>query len=86
MTEDTELEIELKKFHDKDYKAHPEKLAERKTLDSMVRFDKTFKMIMEHVKRMLDCSHFDLNRHIKATIFSDSNEPSPMLKFYNELI
>lgn len=52
----------------------------------MVRFDKTFKTIMEHVRKMLDCSHFDLNRHIKATIFSETSDPSPMLKYYNELL
>ena len=52
----------------------------------MVKFDKTFKMVMEHVRKMLDISHVDLNRHIEKSILGDQAEPSAMLKYYNELL
>lgn len=52
----------------------------------MVRFDKTFKMIMEHVRKLLNVNHIDLNRQIENTIFSKHSEPSPLLKYYNELL
>ena len=52
----------------------------------MINFDKTFKMVMEHVRKMLDISHIDLNKHIKNSILGDQSEPSAVLKYYNELI
>ena len=52
----------------------------------MVKFDKTFKMVMEHVRKMLNISHHDLNKHIKETIFGKNSEPSALLKYYNELL
>ena len=65
LTSDSELETwEKKKFDGSPYKEAPEKLAENKTLESMVMFDKTFKLIMNHVRKMLSISQNDLNRHI----------------------
>lgn len=61
---DSEMAIELGKFDDSAYKANPERLAESQTLDRMVKFDKTFKMVMDHVRKLLKISHVDLNRHI----------------------
>ena len=52
----------------------------------MVRFDKTFKMIMDHVRKLLNVNHIDLNRQIENTIFGKHAEPSPLLKYYNELL
>lgn len=83
---DSEIEFELKKFDDKAYKEHPERLAESQTLDRMVKFDKTFKMVMDHVRKQLNISHLDLNRHIETSIMGTKSEPSPMLKYYNELL
>ena len=39
------------KFDDSAYKEDAEKKAEKLTLDRMVKFDKTFKLIMDHVRR-----------------------------------
>ena len=65
LSSDPELDTELKeKFDDAPYKDAPEKLAENKTLENMVKFDKTFKLIMGHVRKMLSISQHDLNRHI----------------------
>ena len=83
---DSEIEQELKKFDETAYKEHPERLAERQSLDRMVKFDSTIKMVMDHVRKMLKISHIDLNRHIENTILGKSAEPSPMLKYYNELL
>ena len=52
----------------------------------MVKFDKTFKMVMDHCRKMLDISHIDLNKHIRKNILGDLSEPSAVLKYYNELI
>ena len=83
---DSEIQIELGKFDDKPYKEHPEKAAESLVLERMVKFDKTFKLIMDHVKRMIKMSPHDLNRHIQETILGDKTEPSALLKFYNEIL
>ena len=55
-------------------------------MENMVKFDKTFKLIMDHVKKMLNVSHHDLNRHIEQSIFGKNAEPSALLKYYNELL
>ena len=60
---DSEINNELK-FDDTAYKNTPEQLAESITLDNMVKFDKTFKMVMEHVRKMMNISYRDLNKHI----------------------
>ena len=52
----------------------------------MVKFDKTFKLVMDHVRKQLNISHIDLNRHIESSILGINSEPSPMLKYYNELL
>ena len=83
---DTEVDEELGKFDDTAHKDHPEKLAERLTLDRMVKFDKTFKMVMDHVRKQLDISPIDLNKHIELSILGPRSEPSPMLKYYNEIL
>ena len=43
----------MDKFDEKPYKVQPEKLAESIVLERMVKFDKTFKMGMDHVRKML---------------------------------
>ena len=65
---DSELDTEPDRFDDTAYKEPPEKLAESQTLDRMVKFDKTFKVVMEHVRKLLDISLVDLNRHIEKSI------------------
>ena len=52
----------------------------------MIKFDKTFKMVMDHVRKMLNISHIDLNKHIEKSIMGNQAEPSPLLKYYNELL
>lgn len=76
----------MDKFDEKPYKVQPEKLAESIVLERMVKFDKTFKMVMDHVRKMMKISHHDLNRHIYESIMSDKAEPSVLLKYYNELL
>ena len=84
---DSELtEKVVGKFDDTAYKKNPEQLAESQTLDNMIKFDKTFKMVMDHVRKMLDISHIDLNKHIEKSIMGIQAEPSPLLKYYNELL
>ena len=83
---DSEIEFELAKFDDKAYKEHPEKLAEGLVLERMVKFDKTIKLVMDHVRRMMKISTTDLNRHIRDTITGPNGEPSALLKYYNELL
>lgn len=83
---DSELAAEVGKFDDIAYKKNPEQLAESQTLENMIKFDKTFKMVMDHVRKMLDISHIDLNRHIEKSIMGINAEPSPLLKYYNELL
>lgn len=83
---DSEIQIELGKFDEKPYKVSTEKAAESIVLERMVKFDKTFKLVMDHVRRMLKISHRDLNRHIHETMMGDKSEPSATLKFYNELL
>ena len=87
MTE-TEYEVDpdAGKFDDEAYKEHPEHMAESQTLDRMVKFDKTFKMVMDHVRKQLDISPIDLNKHIEDSILGKQSKPSPLLKYYNELL
>ena len=62
-------------------------MAETQTFERMVKFDQTFKLVMDHVRKMLDISPHDLNRHINLSIFGNKlKEPSVMLKYYNELL
>ena len=82
---DSEIEKELAKFDDTAYKTQPEKLAESIVLERMVKFDKTIKLVMDHVRRMMKISNRDLNRHINETILGPKTEPSALLKYYNEL-
>ena len=76
----------MEKFDEKPYKVQPEKLAESIVLERMVKFDKTFKMVMDHVRKMLKISHRDLSKHIYESIMSPRAEPSVLLKYYNELL
>jgi len=52
----------------------------------MVKFDKTFRKVMEHTQKLLKTSHRDLERRIQSSILSSQSKPSPMLKYYNELL
>ena len=83
---DSEIEVELGKFDDKPYKVKPERLAESIVLERMVKFDKTFKLVMDHVRRMLKISHGDLSKHIDESLMGKKSEPSALLKYYNELL
>ena len=49
-------------FDDTAYQDLPEKQAEKLTLDKMIKFDKIFVNIMNHVKKLLDIDKTDLNR------------------------
>ena len=83
---DSEVEVELGKFDDAPYKVKPERLAESIVLERMVKFDKTFKLVMDHVRRQFKISHHDLNKHIEDSIMGKQSEPSAVLKYYNELL
>ena len=52
----------------------------------MVKFDKTFKLVMDHVRKQLKISYIDLNKHIEQSILGPRSEPSALLKYYNELL
>jgi len=52
----------------------------------MVKFDKTIKLVMDHVRRMMKISNQDLTRHIRETILGPQAEPSGLLKYYNEIL
>ena len=45
---DAEIEQVIGKFDDKAYKIQPERLAESIVLERMVKFDKAFKLVMDH--------------------------------------
>ena len=74
------------KFDGQIYQEHPERMAERQQIESMVKADKVFKEIMEYCKKMLKISHTNLNRHLDRMILSKDAKPSVMLKYYNELL
>ena len=68
------------------FKVNLEKLAQAQKLENMVKFDKLFKTIMNHCQKMLTLEPRDLNKQLENTVNNSLANPSPMLKYYNELI
>ena len=50
----------------------------------MTKFDSTFKIVLEHYRKILEFSVNDLNTQIKKSILK--GHPSACLKYYNELL
>jgi hypothetical protein len=52
----------------------------------MAHFDQTMKKIAKHCRKMLEVSVHDVYKHIERTVFEQHAEPSPLLKFYNDVM